>query len=84
MRFALPACKFEGLHLSHRFFYDLIFLLKAVCLNVAKEMEKKIMRQIWKAFTPEYLEQLFKSLPKQMAALIQSKGAYTNYQWISN
>ena len=42
------------------------------------------MRQIWKAFTPEYLEQLYKSHPKQMAALIQSKGAYTNYQWISN
>ena len=37
MRFALPACKFEGLHLCHQFFYDLISLLEAISLNVAKE-----------------------------------------------
>ena len=37
MRFALPACKFEGLHLCHRFFYDLMSLVEAISLNVAKE-----------------------------------------------
>ena len=79
MRFALPACIFEGLHLSHRFFYDLMSLLEAVGQNVAREEMKKIARKFWKAFTPEYLEKLYNSLPQQMAALIQSKGAHTNY-----
>ena len=37
MRFALPACKFEGLHLCHRFFHDLMSLVEATSLNVAKE-----------------------------------------------
>ena len=37
MRFALPACKFEGLHLCHRFFHDLTSLVEATSLNVAKE-----------------------------------------------
>ena len=41
MRFALPACKFEGLHLCHRFFYDLMSLVEAISLNVAKEEIKK-------------------------------------------
>ena len=37
MRFVLPACKFEGLHLCHQFFYDLMSLVEAISLNVAKE-----------------------------------------------
>ena len=37
MRFALPACKFEGLHLCHRFFYDLMSLVETISLNVVKE-----------------------------------------------
>ena len=37
MRFALPACKFEGLPLCHRFFHDLMSLMEATSLNVAKE-----------------------------------------------
>ena len=36
MRFALPACKFKGLHLCHRFFYDSMSFVEAVSLNVAK------------------------------------------------
>ena len=40
MRFAYPACKFEGLHLCHRFFYDLMSLVEAISLNVAKEEMK--------------------------------------------
>ena len=54
-------------------------LLEALSLNVAIEEIKKIARKIWQAFTPEYLEKLYKSLPQQMAALIQSKGAHNNY-----
>ena len=37
MQFAHPACKFKGLHLCHRFFYDLMSFVEATCLNVAKE-----------------------------------------------
>ena len=37
MRFAYPACKFKGLHLCHRFFYDLMSFVEALSLNVAKE-----------------------------------------------
>ena len=41
MRIVLPACKFEGLQLCHQFFYDLMSLLEAISLNVAKEKVKK-------------------------------------------
>ena len=41
MRFALPASKFKGLQLCHQFFYDLMSLLEAISLNVAKEKVKK-------------------------------------------
>ena len=44
MQFALPACKFKGLHLCHRFFYDLMSFVKAISLNAAKE-EIKINRE---------------------------------------
>ena len=44
MRFALPACKFEGPHLCHQFFYDLMSLVEAISLNVAEE-EMKINRE---------------------------------------
>ena len=37
MPFAYPACKFEGLCLCHRFFYDLMSFVEAIGLNVAKE-----------------------------------------------
>ena len=40
MRFALPACKFEGLQLRHRFFYVLMSLVEPISLNVAKEAIK--------------------------------------------
>ena len=40
MRFVLPACKFEGVHLCHRFFYDLMSFVEAISLNVAKEEMK--------------------------------------------
>ena len=37
MRFAYPASEFKGLHLCHRFFYDLMSFVEAISLNVAKE-----------------------------------------------
>ena len=44
MRLAQAAYKFEGLHLGHQFFYDLLNLFGALGLNVAKEKIKKIPR----------------------------------------
>ena len=41
MRFAQAACKFEGLHFSHRFFNDLMCLFVAMSVNVAEEEIKK-------------------------------------------
>ena len=37
MRFAQTACKFEGLHLCHLFFHDLVSLSVALSLNAANE-----------------------------------------------
>ena len=79
MQIVLPACKFEGLQLCHQFFYDLMSLLEAISLNVAKEKVKKIARKILKAFAPENFEKLHKSLHQQMAAPIQSQGTYSNH-----
>ena len=39
MRFAQTACKFEGLHLCHQFFYDLMSLFGSLSLNVAKKRD---------------------------------------------
>ena len=41
MRFALPAHIFEGLHLCHQFFYDLMSFFEALSLNVAKERNQE-------------------------------------------
>ena len=40
MRFAYPACKFKGLHLCHRFVYDLMSFVEAISLNAATEEVK--------------------------------------------
>ena len=53
MQFAQTACKFEGLHFSHQFFYDLMYLLVAISVNVAEKATKKIVRKIWRPITLE-------------------------------
>ena len=58
MRFALPAFKFEGLHLFHHFFYDLMSPLEAISLNKGEKVMKKIAKKIMKSFTPEYPKKL--------------------------
>ena len=45
----------------------------------SKQGLKKIARRVWNAITPEYLEKLYESLPRRMAAVIASKGAHTKY-----
>ena len=50
----------------------------------SKQGLKKIVRRVWNAITPEYLEKLYESLPRRMAAVIASKGAHTKYWCICN
>ena len=45
----------------------------------SKEGIKKIARKVWKAVTPEYLRQLYESMPRRMAAVIASQGGHTKY-----
>ena len=45
----------------------------------SKQGLKKIARRVWNTITPEYLEKLYESLPRRMAAVIASKGAHTKY-----
>ena len=79
MRFALPASKFKGLQLCHQLLYDLMSLLEAISLNVAKEEVKKNREKDLESLHSRNLKKLYKSIPQQMAALIQSQGACTNY-----
>ena len=37
MRFPQTACKFEGLHFSHRFFHDLMYHLVAMSVNIVEK-----------------------------------------------
>ena len=65
MQFAQTACKFEGLHFNHRFFYDLMYLLVAMSVNVAEKREKKIVGKIRGPITTElHLEALQITSPK--------------------
>ena len=59
-------------------------LLEAIRLNVGEEEMKKIAIKIIKAFTPEFLEKLNKSLSQQKATLIQSKGAHTIHRFVTD
>ena len=81
VRFALTACKFEGLHLCHLFSYDSLSLPAAKSLNVAKERIKKMAWKIWNDTTPQHLKKLWKLLSQKIATLIQSRDAQTWY-WL--
>ena len=48
---------------------------------VVKKGIKEIAIVAWKAIASEYLKKLYKSVPRQMAAVVTSKGAHTKYQW---
>ena len=66
MRFGLPACKFEGFHLCHRFFYDLMRFVEAISLNVAKEEIKMNYEK-----DPEALHSRVPQEALQIASLIK-------------
>ena len=66
MQFACPACKFEGLQLCHRFFYDLVSLVEAISLNIAKEEIKMNYEK-----DPEALHSRVPQEALQIASLIK-------------
>ena len=40
---------------------------------------KKIAQKVWRGITPEYLRQLYQSMPRRMQAIINARGAHTRY-----
>ena len=49
-----------------------------------KRRDQKFARKVWNPITPEHLKKLYKLPPQWVAALIQSRGAQTNYWWFYN
>ena len=39
----------------------------------------KVAKKVWRAITTEYLENLYKSMPRRMAAVIAAGGRHTKY-----
>ena len=39
----------------------------------------KVATKVWRAITPDYLENLYKSMPRRMAAVIATGGCRTKY-----
>ena len=48
-------------------------------IATSKEGIKKVARKVWKAITPEYLNSLYESMPRRMAAVIAAGGGHTMY-----
>ena len=42
-------------------------------------MAKKVACKIWRQITLEYLEKLYESMPRCMAAVIEAHGGHTKY-----
>ena len=40
---------------------------------------KKLAIKVWRTITPEYLERLYQSMPRRMAAVIAAHGGHTKY-----
>ena len=39
----------------------------------------KVAKKVWRTFTTEYLEDLYESMPRRMAAVIAAGGCHTKY-----
>ena len=37
---------------------------------------KKLLKKVWRGFTPEYLENLYQIMPRRMQAVIDNSGLY--------
>ena len=76
MRFAQTTCKFEGLHFSPRFFYDLMYFLVAMSVNVEEKEIKKIVGKVWRPITPElHLEALQITSPTNVSSNLVKRGS---------
>ena len=40
---------------------------------------KRIACKVWRGVTPEYLDNLYQSMPRRMQAVIAAKGGHTKY-----
>ena len=45
----------------------------------SKQALKKLAIKVWRTITPEYLERLYQSMPRRMAAVIAAHGGHTKY-----
>ena len=71
--------KFEGLYLFHQFFYDLLNIFGALSLSVVKKRDQENDENDLDGHYPRIPQKLYKTLPRQMAGVIQSKGPHTKY-----
>ena len=47
--------------------------------ETSKDGLKKIALTVWKKVTPQYVQNLYESMPRRMAAVIESQGGHTKY-----
>ena len=40
---------------------------------------KKIARWVWRQVTPQYIQTLYKSMPRRLTAAVQAQGSHTKY-----
>ena len=45
-----------------------------------KQALKKVAVKVWRTITPEYLDRLYHSMPRRMAAVIAAHGGHTKYR----
>ena len=48
-------------------------------IATSKEGIKKVARKVWRAIMPEYLNSLYESMPRRMAAVIVAEEGHTKY-----
>ena len=46
---------------------------------ISAEGHKKIACKVWKGITPDYLNNLYKAMPRHMQAVIDAKGGHIKY-----
>ena len=57
-------------------------MLEKLCLADRKASTAELTngaKKVWRAITPEYLKNLYESMPRRMAAVIAAGGRHTKY-----
>ena len=47
---------------------------------ISAKGHKKIACKVWKGITPDYLNNLYKAMPRHMQAVIDAKGGHNKYR----